>query len=75
MYNTIADLAKEVQETLALVNTSIALVNIDASELGISPLKLRHTDGSYVIHKLLCAKVQALSTLALLKQLEGDATN
>jgi hypothetical protein len=60
------DLRDELLTVLNQVDAQIDDVSQVAHDMGIEPVKLRHTSGGWMLAPLLAAKAQALCGLALL---------
>jgi hypothetical protein len=62
------ELGREISTTIIQVNKQIEAVREQAHRAGVDAIRLRDTNGNWVIIPLLAAKAQCLHALAIINQ-------
>lgn len=61
---------EDLENLLETINEQIHEVEVEAHELGISPAKLRLSNGDWALKSLLVAKAHTINAMALMKSME-----
>lgn len=74
-YSDTISLEDQLENLCLMLDKQISVIAIEADKMGIDPVELRTSDGSWALSELLTSKAQALHALVLEKRQNNYVVN